>query len=663
MSLEEEILAMEAQEKEQTLDKGPGFWERVKDVFTGNLRETTETQELSEIATSIGELEGSATSRMQAMAGILFAAGDKAREDIIQDAYPKAKFRDDAKGNRIMVAESGKEYLVNAPGFSFQDAASLMTDLLMFTPGSQLASASTKFLSKAGIGSAAAGATEWMRQKATQAIGSEQPVSATSVGLAAAGGGTAELIGSAAKSISKSKDIKALGQTMEEFMEGGAERIKKSDVLSKETDIGLFPAQKTESPTALQTQEAYLKEASPEAARRVVEQNEQAYAAVENFMARVAPGEAAGTASAKAAKGLGKMYEGAREAGAEAAKPWYKVAFQDPREHQLPETMELISKMKAKSSAAASPHKAAKKVEELLTPVEGGQLNTELIDTAKREMDALYKAPVTTEKTSEYGRALQEIKKVMLGEIKKENLAYKQALSKYSEKMKPLDVHKDTLVERLANLKGDGVYKTAQLIYGHNPATVKKTMDVIRDGDPKVADGLVREYMDALITKAKLDPSDIKGLDNVPKSLLTKSFGNPEQVKRLRASLTKEQNANLSAVLDALKRAASGRPHKTKVVSPDFTMPGIGGGIRRFIDRPKSWLAGLGEGAVRDHDMRVIGETIVNPKWKLDVRRLRKADPNSPKTAQMAQKLFDKISQSLRETGKPLIQAIRQEDE
>lgn len=116
----------------QPIQPKPGIVDRAGDIFSGNLRETPETQALPDWA-GMPELNQLSLASAKTGVGTLLSNPAETAQ-IIQANFPDAKVRQDAKGNYLITSPSdGKEYAIK-PGFRVSDIPRAIAALAAFTP-------------------------------------------------------------------------------------------------------------------------------------------------------------------------------------------------------------------------------------------------------------------------------------------------------------------------------------------------------------------------------------------------------------------------------------------------------------------------------------------------------------------------------------------------
>jgi hypothetical protein len=223
-------------------------------------------------------------------AGLMLETSDEGKKKLIKKYMPDVKIEDEGEITYITLPD-GTKTVLNKPGFTGEDFKGVLGQLAWFFGPAKIAA-----LSKAGtgakIGMAAAGEgfAEYARQKTTQALGSEQETDPYDIALATGLGGMTQAAGPIIKGLQKGKAARKLGVKKAET-EGLQETIEEGVEAARETGIGLWPGQITESPTALRRQAAMQKldSSSAKALKAVKQQNKEVGEAVETFLESLAP--------------------------------------------------------------------------------------------------------------------------------------------------------------------------------------------------------------------------------------------------------------------------------------------------------------------------------------------------------------------------------------
>lgn len=165
-------------------------WGEIKDVFTGEKRREFDLPELGTSGPSVGAFSPEGLK----MLGAYATSNDpKAVADIATKTLKGATQKADKFGNPIVTFE-GKDYYVNRPGLSEADVFKFTADLPQYAPATAAGLAVPGRVMGALASGAGYGATSLAQDKASQALGSEQPASLEGAAGAAVGGAAARFI-------------------------------------------------------------------------------------------------------------------------------------------------------------------------------------------------------------------------------------------------------------------------------------------------------------------------------------------------------------------------------------------------------------------------------------------------------------------------------------
>ncbi len=165
-----------------------GFRDTIRETLSGEDRTTPEIENL-DVVMSAPELNSLSASAFKSGLGFLLTGDQDRQKKIIEENYPEATFREDAKGN-IIVSLPSDDYVLQKPGLELQDFARFFTQGAAFTPAGRLATV--------GRVAAGSGATELALQGVRQATGGGD-IDASEVALSTALGGA----GKAAENVIK----------------------------------------------------------------------------------------------------------------------------------------------------------------------------------------------------------------------------------------------------------------------------------------------------------------------------------------------------------------------------------------------------------------------------------------------------------------------------
>ena len=137
-------------------------------------------------------------------------------------------------------------------------------------------------------------------------------------------------------------------------------------------------------------------------------------------------------------------------------------------------------------------------------------------------------------------------------------------------------------------------------------------------------------------------PGDFTG--NIPGQLRRTLFGNPQQRKALMAAMNSEQRTNFKYLEAVLKRASSGRAAGSPTAAFGQAiekLQGVSSVIRDVIFRPLSTLQQTGERGIFDRNVAKLSEVMFDPKFKPQLNKLKKLNPDSPAAARAMTQLLN----------------------
>ena len=137
-------------------------------------------------------------------------------------------------------------------------------------------------------------------------------------------------------------------------------------------------------------------------------------------------------------------------------------------------------------------------------------------------------------------------------------------------------------------------------------------------------------------------PGDFVG--NIPGQLRSTLFGNPQQRKAIMTAMNEDQRKNFKYLETVLKRASSGRAAGSPTAAFGQAiekLKGVSSVIRDVIFRPLSTLQQTGERGIFDRNVAKLAEVMFDPKFKPQLNRLQKLNPESPAAARALSQLLN----------------------
>ena len=675
----------------------PGLMERAADIFTGELRQTPETEALPELAAARGITTGRFIDDLQTAAGLMFASSDEAKKDIVRSNFPEVEITEDKKGTTILTFPDGKKAVLNKPGLSFQDVLGVVGDMVAFFGPAKLAGLGKGLVSRLAIGAGAEAATEGALQKGVQALGSEQPVSPIDVAAAGLTGMAGEAGGAAIEALRRRGAAKTLGTQMAPagagippvppsagavspssippetpFVSRLLEDVARGKEISEKTGIPLYRAQQTMDPTDLDRQSyvSMLSGASRVAADALRKQNKKSHDAVVDFLATVAPEQQIAGAAARARSAAEMVVDAQKELRKETAGPFYKEAFKNKTRYEPRATRDLIQQKMVDAGTDSPLEKSMKRVMRFLEPkgteaqiAEG--LTIKQLHEAKRSLDGMIGRAVKSG-DNPLARDLIETKKSLIEEMRTFSPNYDAGRRKFAAQSPAVEALENSLIGRVAGLKDIQLKQVTSTIFdpadvGTSIPNVKNAKKAIQSVDPGAWNDVVRLELEKRLSAARNSLEQVgETTANVPGFLHRSLFGQKKKRDILYAALDNEQKKNLRYIEEGLKRASLGRPGG----SPTETrrrfakeISGIAGSFGRIF-RPLRGAARAGEEFNFNKNAFALGSIMFDPKWRPDMRKLRRFKPDSPESAAMFSDMMTKAAKDFR---KPAAQALRPE--
>lgn len=700
---EEQDMLQQFQQRKQAeipaQEATPGLLAQAADIFTGALRETPETKALPELASARGITSGSFINDLQTAAGLMFASNDEAKKDIIKSNFPGTEIKSDAKGNEIITFPDGRQAVLNKPGFSFQDALGLVGDIAAFFGPAKLAGLGKSLATRVGIGAAAEAGTEAALQKGVQALGSEQPVSALDVTAAGLTAGVGEIGGAAVQALRRRGARKALGTEIatdgaggpppavppaasaappmepeKRFVAGLLGEVEKGEELTKKTGIPLFRAQKTMDPTDIDRQSyvSLLSGGSRVAVEALKNQNKKSYDAVVDFLATVAPERQVAGAAVRARSAAQMVTEAQKELRQEAAGKFYKEAFKDKSRYNPEKTLGLISEKTSDAGTGSALENSMKRISRFLTPKGTAQeiaegLTLQQLHEVKRSVDDMIGKTIRKGENKLAGDLL-DVKKSLLTELQGFSPAYDQGRRQFAAQSPAVEALENSLIGRVASLKDTQLKNVTSSLFdpadvGTSVPNVKTAKKAIQQVDPGAWNDVVRLELEKRLGTAQGSLETIgETTRNAPGILKRALFGSKKKRDILYAALDGEQKKNMRYLEDALDRASKGRPGGSPTATRlrfEKEIAGTGGKIAGLF-KPLTAASKAAQEFNFDKNAFALAQVMFDPKWRPDMRKLRKFKPDSPEGAAF---FSDMMSRAAKDFRRPAVQAARPETE
>ena len=659
------------------------------DTFTGSDR-IAQNPELGTLPEFGGTEQG---DTFKIAAGLLSTANPIEQQDIIKSIIPESEFETLADGSVIVNVPNDEgimqRSILNRPGISPQDLTTGIAQVLSFVPAARLASFGKGLLQKFGIGAAASSATEAARQEGVIAQGSEQGRDPANVAIAGGLGGLSEVVVPAVQGLRASSRARAIGAEAEEVAKA-VESIKPTtqarQALQEATgvDVPLFQAQQTQIPSELLKQRILpqLDAGARTAAQALESQNKAAFDATAELINTIAPkGTVVGGSKKFLTAAKGALTK-AVEFRSESVKPLYQEAFKTAKNsgqsvNLKPVTDFVGAQLKGlvdddpAAIALKSFAKRLKGKEKVITTrgalgsdglfkagtkeTVSEPLTLQQLQSAKRTVDAKIDSMGSgfqlnsAQKNAK--RLLVESEKRYMKQIGEVNPQFAAANEEFARLSLPISSLEESLIGQVAKLDDTQLKGIAQKVFDPkagltDPKSILNAKKVIDQVDPEAWNQLLRVEMNRRIGGLEQLIEEIPGdfVGNIPGQLRRTLFGNPQQRKALLSGMDEEQKQNFKYLETVLNRASSGRAAGSPTAAfgqQIEKLKGVSSVIRDAVFRPLSTLQQTGERGIFDSNVARLAEVMFNPKFKPQLNKLKKLNPDSPAAARALTQLLN----------------------
>jgi len=248
-------------------------------------------------------------------------------------------------------------------------------------------------------------------------------------------------------------------------------------------------------------------------------------------------------------------------------------------------------------------------------------------------------------------RLLVEAEKRYMNQIGEVNPQFAAANQEFARLSGPIAELEDSIIGQVAKLDDTQLKGIAQKIFDPkagltDPKSILNAKKVIDGVDPEAWDQLLRVEMNRRIGGLEQLIEEIPGdfVGNIPGQLRRTLFGNPQQRKALLSGMNPEQKQNFKYLETVLKRASSGRAAGSPTAAFGQAiekLKGVGVVIRDAIFRPLSTLQQTGERGIFDRNVSRLAEVMFDPKFKPQLNKLKKLNPDSPAAARALTQLLN----------------------
>ncbi len=642
----------------------PSLTDRFVDLFTGELRQTEAIKNLPEvIALDLGDTFENLKLRASLVATP--NAGEKVA--LIKNNFPDAVFSTDEKENVVVDFGGGRKGVLDAPGATLAGAGETLAEIAAFIPAAlgvdkftqarKAKGIPTTTTQKALVGGAGAGLTQAAIEGLQSQIGGT--FNEEEIAIATALGGVAEIVLPAIQAFRQSKRAKAIGVETDEVAKA-IESIKPATQAQKGVqqatgvDVPLFQAQQTQIPSELLKQRVLpqLDAGARTAAQALEKQNKAAFDATSELINTIAPENTIVSASKRFREVAKLSIESAKQRRSLQVKPLYDEAFNVGGTVDLLSTKSMIDDILNEAPKGSDFEKIGMQIKNLIEPLrEGATPTLRQLQKAKISMQDIIDGVGEKAVSGTIKGEVTGVKRELVERMEEASPLFKQAEDKFKELTPAVKELEDSILGQVSKIDDTQLKNIAQKIFDPkagltDPQSVVNAKRIIQEVDPDAWNQLLRVEMNrrmgGLEQLIEEIPGDFTG--NIPGQLRRTLFGNPQQRKALMAAMNSEQRTNFKYLEAVLKRASSGRAAGSPTAAFGQAiekLKGVSSVIRDVIFRPLSTLQQTGERGIFDRNVAKLSEVMFDPKFKPQLNKLKKLNPDSPAAARAMTQLLN----------------------
>ena len=641
----------------------------VMDIFSGSERiaATPELGTLPEFGSTpegdalLAAIDGGDTkAAAKISAGFLSTASPQAQLEIIQSAIPDAVFETTPDGSTIIETKTAsggtRRSVLNRPGFSPQDLTTSIAQVLAFIPAAKLATLVKGIGMKMGVGALAAGATEQATQEAGIAVLGRETRDPTATLIAAGTGGLAEGVVPAVQAIRGAKQAAKLGTKTAEV-----EAAKKAISPAQEAvaglkaatgqEVGLLKAQQTQLPSDLLKQRVLpqLDAGSKKAAAVLEAQNKEAFDATSELINTIAGPEVTVSGAKQFRTAAEKAIKSAVERRAVQVRPLYKEALEEGAVVDLKTTNSMIDDFLSEAPKGSDFQKVGSQLKDLISPLkDGAKPSLRQLQKAKISMQDIIDGVGDKSVSGPIKAEVVLIKRELVDKMSDASPLFRSAEDKFIELTPAVKEVEDSLLGAASKVKDIDLQNISRRIFSpnSNPTVVKNAKTLIDKADPDAWNNMLRGELQRRFGGIETLAEDIPGelIGNVPGQLRRAIFGNPEQRRTLLSAMTQDQRKNFIYLDEVLRRASSGRAAGSPTAAFGQAiekLKGVGVVLRDAIFRPLKTFQETGERFLFDKNVVALTDVMFDPKFKPQLDKLRKINPNGPEAGTIMKELLD----------------------
>ena len=639
---------------------------------------TRAAQELPEFGSG-GILSGEDRLKVAALSPVFLATTDpKEIADILTSNFENIGISQDPGGNLIAANnKTGVQVIINRPGISKLDILQGLGIVAAFTPAAGAAAIPARLGARVAAGAAGSGLTQAAIEGIQSAVGGE--LNEEEIAIAGALGGVAETVIPAIQSLRQSRQSVQTQEAVRAFGDVQAATTG-AGIITKETGIPLFQAQKTLIPAELEKQ-AFLSQlpaSTIKASDELKLQNQAAGDAVNEFLGQLAPPSALVTGAERFRTAAQRAVEKAKNIRKEKTSPLFNNAFAEGGIVDLKPVNNTIKSILVDFPKGGEVERSLSRVLKLLRgekpkKVDPGKIiglsgerliperiiktppSLKLLHGAKLEIDQMINKVGTDSLGNTTKAKLVQIKKTLLSQMDKSSKLYQQARKAFELASPPVTKLQESIIGKVANLDDTQLRTISQKIFNAgdiDPSLIPKARNIIDDVDPDAWGEILRVELERRIGDTSKLVGDLPletAVDNIPGQLFSAIFGSgrarAKQTKVLFSGLDNGQRANLKFLELGLRRASLGRAAGSQTAAREEIKRELRGGI--FLSMGDFFLAPLrtmlktGQESAFNRRTRALADVMFNPEWAPQMKKIRKLSPNSPAAARAMTQLLN----------------------
>lgn len=408
------------------------------------------------------------------------------------------------------------------------------------------------------------------------------------------------------------------------------------------TGVDIFPAQRTLEPQRLRAQR-FLPELTPateKAAEALSRQNQQASAAVDDFIRAIAPDDAVVTASGRFRNASQRAIEAQKEIRAQKASPLYQQAIEQAVEVEPKPINDILGSIVRKYPESGSVSRAARKVLSMMNQAEttvvgpsgllsrvaaGRKPSLARMHNVKLEIDDMINKVGDDSLGNTAKRELVKVKQVLLDQMEQASPLYRQARQTFEAESPAVTQLEESIIGKIADIDDTQLKNVSRRIFDPaetNPTVVRQAKQVIDDVDPDAWNRLVRAEIERRI--GSIRPEVGTSFENIPGKLNRAIFGTGKQRDALMSGLSGDQRRSAELLETALTRASLGRPGGSETAGRQRFIEeldrGVVSTVRNFIREPVDRAIGIGESAAFDRRAKALADVLFDPAWAPEAR-------------------------------------------